>query len=311
MEKAYLSFNEYLKKLFGERVHRISINAGFSCPNLDGSISNKGCIFCNNAGFVKEDSAKSVEQQIADAINFFSKSRHFKNIKKFIAYFQAYSNTYADVEELKKTYDVIRKFPQIVGISISTRPDCIDEEKLKLINSYTDSYLVWIEYGMQTSDDKILNWLNRGHTYQDFLNAVELTKKFPKINIGAHIILGLPGQDIIKDAKEVTKLKLHGVKIHNLHILKNTLLEKLYYEGKISVLEEDEYVKLVCDFLENISNDVVVLRLVSSAKKEYLVSPLWMNNKFDVINKILKELNKRNSFQSKNCSLYVDKAKSF
>lgn len=299
MKERYFSFNHYLKKIFGKRVHRISINAGFSCPNLDGSIDNKGCIFCNNAGFVKEDSKKSVEQQILDAINFFSNSKHFKSIKKFIAYFQAYTNTYADVDKLKQTYDVVKKFPQIVGISISTRPDCIDEEKLKLISSYTDNYLVWIEYGMQTSDDKILVWLNRNHTYEDFVKAVELTKKFPKINIGAHIILGLPQQDVIKEAKEITKLKLNGVKIHNLHILKNTSLEKLYYEGKVSVLKENEYVKLVCDFLENIPNDTVILRLVSSAKKEYLVAPEWINDKSKVISDINSELIKRNSYQGR------------
>lgn len=300
MKERYFSFNHYLREIFGERVHRISLNTGFSCPNLDGSINNKGCIFCNNAGFVEEDAKKNVEQQIIDAINFYSNSKNFRNIKKFIAYFQAYTNTYADIDKLKQTYDVVKKFPQIVGISISTRPDCIDEEKLKLINSYTENYLVWIEYGMQTSDDKILSWLNRGHKYEDFINAVELTKKFSKIKIGAHIILGLPEQDVIKDAKEITRLKLNGVKIHNLHILKDTFLEKLYYEGKVSVLKEDEYVKLVCDFLENIPNDTVILRLVSSAKKEYLIAPLWMNNKFNIITKINQELENRNSYQGKN-----------
>ncbi|MFN3551396.1 MAG: TIGR01212 family radical SAM protein [Endomicrobiia bacterium] len=299
MRELYYSFNTYLKEIFKERVHRISINAGFSCPNLDGKISNKGCIFCNNLAFVKETSTKSVEQQIIDAINFFSTSKQFKNIKKFIAYFQAYTNTYADLDKLKQTYDVIKKFPQIVGLSISTRPDCIDEEKLKLINFYTDNYLVWIEYGMQTSDDKILDWLDRGHTYKDFLKAIELTKKFPKINIGAHVILGLPQQDVIKDAKEITNLRLQGVKLHNLHVLKNTFLEKLYNENKVRIPEIDEYVILVCNFLENIPKNVVILRLVSSAKEEYLVSPLWMKNKFDIISKIKHELEIRNSYQGK------------
>lgn len=298
MQERYFSFNHYLKKIFGERVHRISLNASFSCPNLDGSLSDKGCIFCNNLAF-SEEYTKSVEQQIVDAINFFSTSKQFKNIKKFIAYFQAYTNTYADIDKLKQTYDVVKKFPQIVGISISTRPDCIDEEKLKLINSYTDDYLVWIEYGMQTSDDKILVWLNRNHTYEDFVKAVELTKKFPKINIGAHIILGLPQQDVLKDAKEVTKLKLNGVKLHVLHVLKSTVLEKLYCEHKVEIIDENQYVNLVCDFLENIPQDVVILRLVSTAKKEFLIAPEWMNNKFKVIFDINNELVKRNSYQGK------------
>ncbi len=300
MKERYFSFNIYLRKIFKEHIHRISLNAGFSCPNLDDKIDTKGCIFCNNAAFVQEDSLKNLQQQIIDAINFFTNSRRFKNVKKFIAYFQAYTNTYSDLAKLKQTYDVIKKFPQIVGLSISTRPDCIDEEILKLINSYTDDYLVWIEFGMQTSDDKILDWLNRGHTYKDFLKSVELTKKFPRINIAAHIILGLPGQDIIKDAKEINNLYLNGVKLHNLHVLRNTVLETLYNENKIEILEVDEYVKIVCDFLENLRKDVVILRLVSSAKDEYLVAPLWMKNKFDVISKIKKELEIRNSYQGKN-----------
>ncbi len=301
MEERYFSFNTYLKKLFGERVHRISINAGFCCPNLDGTKSDKGCIFCNNLSFVKEynfntNQIENIKKQIEESIDFFTKQ---KNIKKFIAYFQAYTNTYADVETLKTTYDIIKLYPQIVGLSISTRPDCIDEERLKLINSYTQDYLVWVEYGMQTSDDKILNWLNRNHNFCDFEKAVELTKKFPKINIAAHVILGLPNQDVVKDAKEVSRLKLNGVKLHVLHVVKDTCLEKLYYEGKVKLVEEDEYVKQVCDFLENIPKDVVILRLVSTTKKEFLIAPVWMNNKNSVILKIKNELQKRNSYQSK------------
>jgi radical SAM protein (TIGR01212 family) len=308
----YFSFNRYLRQIFGERVHRISIDAGFSCPNLDGSISDKGCIFCNNLAFVQQyydnkvSQLENVRRQIQDAINFYSNSKRFK-IKKFIAYFQSYTNTYADVEKLKSVYDVVKEFPQIVGISISTRPDCIDEEKLKLINSYTDKYLVWIEYGMQTSDDKILIWLNRGHSWNDFVNAVELTKKYPKINIGAHIIVGLPQQDIIKDAKEVGRLKLNGVKLHVLHILKNTYLEKLYNEGKIKILEENEYINEVCKFLENMPKDVVILRLVSSAKKELLLAPEWMNDKTKIILKINERLEQLNSYQGKIFQLIVDK----
>ena len=219
--------------------------------------------------------------------------------REFIAYFQAYSNTYADVEELKSVYDVVKEFPQVVGISISTRPDCIDEEKLKLINSYTEKYLVWIEYGMQTSDDKILMWLNRGHSWDDFVCAVELTKKYPNINIGAHIILGLPQQDIIKDAEEVGRLRLNGVKLHVLHVLKNTYLEKLYNEDKVKILDETEYIDKVCKFLENIPTDVVILRLVSSAKKELLLVPQWMNDKKRIILKINERLQQLNSYQGK------------
>lgn len=293
----YYSFNNYLKQIFGERVHRIGLNVGFNCPNLDGTKSSKGCIFCNNKSFIEIDNDISVEEQIRQALKFFSTSKRFRNIKKFIAYFQAYTNTYGTVEKLKQVYDIVKNFPQIVGIFISTRPDCIDEEKLRLINSYTEDYLVWIEYGMQTSDNNILTWLNRGHTYEDLIKAVELTKKFPKINIGIHLILGLPGQDVIKDAKEITKLKISGVKIHLLHVLKNTPLERLYYEHKIKILTEEEYVREVCNFLEFIPSSVVILRLISTAKDKFLVAPRWMNNKFQVIKNIEEELVRRNSFQ--------------
>lgn len=298
----YFSFNTYLKQIFKERVHRISINAGFCCPNLDGTISQKGCIFCNNLSFVKEynfnlNQIENIKNQIEQSIEFFTKH---KKIKKFIAYFQAYSNTYSDPETLKKIYDVIKNYPQIVGLSISTRPDCIDEEKLKLINSYTDNYLVWIEYGMQTSDERLLSWLNRGHTFCDFVKAVELTKKYSDIKVGAHIILGLPQQDILKDARAVTELKIDGVKLHVLHVVKGTYLEKLYNEKKVKIIDEDEYIKQVCDFLENIPKNVVIFRLVSTSKTEFLVAPSWMNNKNDIISKIEKELEKRNSYQGKN-----------
>lgn len=305
--KFIFSFNSYLRQIFGERVHRIGLNAGFSCPNLDGTKSSTGCIFCNNKSFIAIDNNISVEEQIRQTLKFFSTSKRFRNIKKFIAYFQAYTNTYGTVEKLKQVYDVVKTFPQIVGIFISTRPDCIDEEKLKLINSYTENYLVWIEYGMQTSDNNILSWLNRGHTYEDLIKTVELTKKFPKINIGVHLILGLPGQDVIKDAKEIAKLKIAGVKIHLLHVLKDTPLEKLYHEHKIKILTEEEYVREVCDFLEFIPSSVVILRLISTAKDEFLVAPRWMNNKFQVIKKIEEELVRRNSFQG----IRVEKMVSF
>lgn len=300
----YYSFNQYLKNIFGERVHRISINAGFSCPNLDGTKSNTGCIFCNNLSFSQEydknlSQIENIKKQITDTIQFFSTNKRFKNIKKFIAYFQSYSNTYTNIETLKNVLDTVKEFPQIVGISVSTRPDCIDEDKLKVLDSFTEKYLVWIEYGMQTSDDKILSWLNRNHTYEDFVSAVELTKKFPKLKIGAHIILGLPNQDVIKDAKEVKRLSIDGVKLHVLHVLKGTKLEQMFYENKIKILSLDDYVETVCKFLEHIPENIVILRLVSSAKKDLLVAPQWMNNKTYVISKIEKRFISTGSHQGK------------
>ncbi len=312
--KRYYSFNDYLREKFGERVHRISIDAGFSCPNLDGSLSKDGCIYCNNKAFsmhLRRNSddnlynetgrIEGIKEQIKSSIKFY-KGKY--KIKKFVAYFQSFSNTYADINTLKKTYDVIKEFPEFVGLFISTRPDCVDEEKLDLIESYKkydNIKTVWIEYGLQTTDNKILKSINRGHTYEDFLEALKLTKRC-NIKVGVHLILGLPGQcykDIMSDAVKIAKLPIDGIKFHVLHILRNTLLEKIYYEKKIKIFSDKEYVSTVCDFIERIPKNFVILRLISNSKKEYLISPQWINKKNEIITEIKQELERRDTFQGK------------
>ncbi len=296
-EKPFYSFNTYLKEKFGERVHRISIDAGFNCPNIDGTLSSQGCIYCNNKGFARyAGSPKAIKEQIEESMAFYRKRM---GINKFIAYFQAFSNTYADIQTLKERYDSIREFPDIVGLFISTRPDCIDKEKLSLIAQYAEDYLVWIEYGLQTTHNRILRQINRKHTYEDFLRACELTRKF-NINIGAHVILGLPSQEykeILEDARQLAGLDIQGIKFHILHVLKNTPLEALYKDGKIRLLVKDEYVKIICDFLEHIPESFVILRLISSASEDYLLAPDWMNKKTTLIEEIGQEFKKRGTHQ--------------
>lgn len=313
ISERYYSFNKYLREVFGERVHRISLDAGFSCPNIDGKISKEGCIYCNNKAFNSacrnngEDTfplnqqIEDIRQQIKSSIEFYNKK--FK-VKKFIAYFQSFSNTYADVQILRRKYDVIKEFPQIVGLFISTRPDCIDEQKLKLISSYRNEQikLVWIEYGLQTTNNDILKFINRGHNYENFLSAVFITKKY-NIQIGTHLILGLPGQNILEDVEKISALPIDGIKFHLLHVLKDTPLEKIYYKGEISLLSEKEYVQMLCDCLERLRKDIVILRLVSTADEKFLVAPKWMNNKHKIISEIQKELERRDSFQGKYCSI--------
>ncbi|MDI6758761.1 MAG: TIGR01212 family radical SAM protein [Candidatus Omnitrophota bacterium] len=296
-EKPFYSFNTYLKEKFGERVHRISIDAGFNCPNIDGTLSSQGCIYCNNKGFAKyAGSSKAIKEQLKESMAFY---RRRMGINKFIAYFQAFSNTYADIQTLKERYDSIKEFPDIVGLFISTRPDCIDKEKLSLIAQYAKDYLVWIEYGLQTTHNRILKQINRSHTYEDFLMAYELTRKF-NINIGVHVILGLPSQEhkeILKDAQQLARLDIQGIKFHILHILKNTFLEALYKDDKIQLLAKDEYVKIICDFLERIPESFVILRLISSAPQDYLAAPNWMNKKTALIEEIEQEFKKRGAHQ--------------
>ncbi|MCM8787512.1 MAG: TIGR01212 family radical SAM protein [Candidatus Omnitrophica bacterium] len=297
IQQPFYSFNTYLREKFGQRVHRISLNAGFNCPNLDGKLSKEGCIYCNNAAFgIYVTTPKPLKIQIEDSIAYYKKK--FK-VTKFIAYFQAFSNTYAPIEVLKKTYDIIKNFDEIVGLFISTRPDCINEEIMSLISSYQKNYLVWVEYGLQTTHNNVLKTLNRNHTFEDFLIALDLARKF-KINVGVHIILGLPFlnyNETVQDAQRLSQLDIQGIKFHILHVLKNTKLEKLYCEGKIKLLTKEEYIKIICDFIERIPKDFVILRLISSADKNYLVAPLWMNDKISIINEITKEFKRRGTFQ--------------
>lgn len=297
--RLYYPFSEFLKEKFGCRVHKISLDAGFSCPNRDGTLSRKGCIFCNNKAFSFFSREKfPLEEQISRSIEF-AKER-FK-AKKFIAYFQAFTNTYGEAKELKKKYDVIKRFPDIVGLSISTRPDCIDISKIELIQSYTKDYLVFVEYGLQSANNPSLNWLNRNHTFEDFLKAVDITAN-RAILICAHIILGIPQEskeDVANTAKAISSLPLWGIKFHCLHAVRETYLERLYNQGKVKLPAEKEYIELVCNFLELIPPDWVILRLISGASKEYLIAPKWVNQKQFIISKIEEELKKRGSYQGK------------
>ena len=297
MEERFYSFNSYLQRLFGERVHRISIDAGFDCPNLDGTLNSDGCLYCNNKAFGTYARTNSpIEEQIGDSIKFYNERL---GVNKFIAYFQSFTNTYATLEVLKEKYEVIRKFPQIVGLAISTRPDCVDEERIKLISRYKEEYLVWLEYGLQTTHNHILKKINRQHTYQDFLKACELSRKYG-INVGVHMILGLPFatyNDMIQDAQNIARLDIQGIKFHILHTLRDTVLCQMYERGEIDLLTKNEYVRIICDFLERIPSSWVVLRLVSTAFSEYLVAPSWINAKSQVIEDIKKELKNRESRQ--------------
>ena len=276
-------YNDYLREKYGCKVYRIALDAGFSCPN----IASGGCIYCNSKGSRASyiNPALSIQKQLEARMEYLKES---KNAKKFIAYFQAHTNTYAPVNKLKAAYDQVAGFDCIVGISIGTRPDAIDREKLKLIASYKNRYEVWLEYGLQSIHDKTLKSINRGHTFDDFLNAVKLTKKFG-IPVCAHVILGLPGEtklDMMDTAKKLAELSIEGIKIHLLHVLKGSKLEELYKEGKIILLEQDEYVELTREFLSNLSPDIIVQRLTGQGSKDDHIAPLWALDKTGTIKKI-------------------------
>lgn len=297
-DKRYNQYSAHLKQKFGVKVYKVTIDAGFSCPNRDGNISKGGCIFCDESGSFSQAHSNqlSVEEQLNTGIK--TLSERFK-AKKFMSYFQAYSNTYRPVNELEQIYKSSLNHPDVVGISIGTRPDCIDDEKLKLISSFKDDYYTWLEYGLQSSLDKTLNLINRGHDFDCFKRAVEKTKKYG-INVCAHVILGLPGEtheDMMKTAEELAKLQVEGVKIHMLCVLENTKVAKMYEEGKISLMEEEDYISTVCDFLEILPSETTIHRLAGNGLKKELIAPRWIGKKMDSLNKIDRELERRCTWQ--------------
>jgi len=300
----YYSFSKYLKETFGEKVFRVTVDAGFACPNRDGSKGTGGCIYCySGSDYDVEKRKKSVEEQIKEGIE---RVKRRYGAEKILVYFQAYTNTYAPVEVLKPIYDTVKKFHQVVGIVIGTRPDCIPNETLELINSYTNNYLVWIEYGLESSHFKSLKWMNREHGVSDFIDAVLRTRKFPRIKICSHVILGLPTEeyeDMMETADFIASLRLDGVKIHPLHIIKGTKLEEIYLNERFELLSLSEYADLVVDFIERLPRKTVIQRITGEAPDDILIGPEWCNHreKNRVINLIRKRFEERDTYQGKKC----------
>ncbi|KKM15806.1 hypothetical protein LCGC14_1692320 [marine sediment metagenome] len=314
METAYYrSFSTYLSEKFDQRVYRVSLDAGFSCPNRNryavirdpavrkGAVGTGGCAYCSAEGSWNGSKKKlSLEDQVKTGKVMIGRRY---NASKFLAYFQAYSNTYAPVDTLREIYDsVVLDDEDFVGLIIGTRPDCIDYEKLELISSYKERGLeVWLEYGLQSSNDRTLEIIGRGHTAEDFARAVYMTKDFG-ISVCAHVIIGLPGEsssDILNTARFLSGLPVEGVKLHNLNIVKGTRMADEYYRGNVMPLALDEYARLAVGFLERISPDVVVQRLVAQTSSRWLLGPEWSLNKPMAVNAIIEEFKRRNSFQGK------------
>ena len=300
MKNRYYDLNSYLRSIFGCRVQKISLDAGLTCPNRDGSIATGGCIYCNSRGSGTGALQKglSITEQILKGKE--SLKRRYK-AKKFIAYFQSFSNTYGPYEKLKGLYKEALAIDDIVGLSVGTRPDCVDESILTLLEGYTKDYLVWIEYGIQSIHDRTLTFINRGHDVRCFKRAVEATRT-RGIKICTHVILGLPFEDrrdMLATAKAVAAMGIDGIKIHLLYVIKGTGMEKLYQEGTYRCLEQDEYANLVCDFLELLPPDMVIQRLTGDPHPDELVAPEWSLRKNETLSLIKKILADRDSWQGK------------
>ncbi len=294
MEKHYYPYSKYLKETFNKKVYKITLDAGLYCPNRDGTISFGGCLFCDEVGSYSRCNQKiSIKDQIQASIE--KLSAQFK-AEAFIAYFQSYSNTYANVEKLKKIYDSVFEFDKIVSIAIGTRPDCVDEEKLDLISSYPEP---WVEYGLQSAKDETLKFLNRGHDFECFKNAVIKTKE-KGIKVCAHIILGLPNEnkkDMMETAKKLADLNIDSIKIHMLTILKDSPLAKMYFENPFYLMDMEQYSEIVCDILEILPKTCNIQRIAGSGYSETTICPKWVNRRFEILNMIDKIMLRRNSFQ--------------
>lgn len=296
-DKRYNQFSAYLKNKFGAKVYKITLDAGFSCPNRDGTISTGGCIFCDDGGSFSQ--AHSNLLSIEEQVNIGAKTLHDRfKAEKFMSYFQAYTNTYKPVNELEKIYKSALNHPDVVGLSIGTRPDCVEDDKLNLISDIAQDYYTWVEYGLQSIHNKTLKKINRGHDFDCFLKAYERTKE-KGIKVCTHVIFGLweTRDEILETAQKLAELKVDGVKIHMLCALKDTKLAKLYENKEIDFMSEEEYVNLVCDFLEILPQTTTIHRLAGNGLKKNLIAPRWLGAKLDCLNKIDRELLKRNSYQ--------------
>lgn len=299
--KRYRDYNGYLREKFGERVQKISLDAGLNCPNRDGSISDKGCVFCDRRGSgtgAMINHGRSIAEQISDGRRF-AERRY--GARKFIAYFQSFTNTYAPVPRLRELYDQALSHRSVVGLSVATRPDCVSPEVLELLSTYMKSHLVWIEFGLQSAHDVTLSRINRGHDIACFERSVRMASQ-TGLNVCTHVILGLPGeteQMMLDTARYLGQLPLQGVKIHLLYVVKHTPLAASYEKGEYRCLEREAYIELLVSFLELLSPTMVIQRLTGDPIHSELVAPRWAMHKSKNLHLIRRKLEERNSWQGK------------
>jgi radical SAM protein (TIGR01212 family) len=298
--RRYHPLSRFLRTRFGCKVYRVTVDAGFTCPNVDGTVAVGGCVYCDNRSFSpnRRLPRTTLAEQLRRGMVVLQKLFH---VERFIAYFQAATNTYAPVERLRRLYDEALAHPQVVGLAVGTRPDAVPDAVLDLLADYAREKYVCLELGLQTRHDRTLDWMNRGHHFDSFVDAVRRCRG-RGLDLCTHVILGLPGEsraDMLATADAVAALPLNGVKIHNLHVVRDTPLERMYRNGEVRMLERAEFVGLVCDFLERLPPEVVIHRLTGDAPPDYLVAPAWCLDKPGLIRDVEAELHRRDSWQGK------------
>ncbi|MFV0366714.1 MAG: TIGR01212 family radical SAM protein [Mangrovibacterium sp.] len=301
--RRYNDFPTHFKKMFqGERVQKVSIDAGFTCPNRDGKLATKGCAYCNNKtfkpGYCRIE--ESITEQVEKGINFFAKK--YQSMQ-FLGYFQAYTNTYASVQELKTKYEEALKQEKIIGLVIGTRPDCLPPDVLDYLTELAQQYYIMVEFGIESINDSTLQRINRGHSYAEAVRAIEETSKRGIHNCG-HLILGLPGEtraDFLHQAREISKIPVENIKLHQLQIHRNTQLAKDYAHNpsEFNLFSLEDYLELCVDYLELLNPNIIIERFISQSPKDMLIAPQWGIKNFEFVAKLEKKLQARNTWQGR------------
>ncbi len=296
----YNAFGQHMKDLYHTQVYKVNVDAGFTCPNRDGTVATGGCIYCNNDSFrpVACTSAHSVRKQIEKGIPYL-KTRY--GAGKFIVYFQPYTNTYAKVETLEKLYLEALDHPDVVGLAIGTRPDCVDEEKIALLEGLAKDNFILVEYGLQSIYDKTLNFINRGHPYECFQKALAMTAG-RGIRIGAHLILGFPTEtrdEMLSMAGEMSGLPVEFLKVHQLQVVKGTALADIYAANPFPMFGYQEWIEMLADFLELLSPDIVLQRLFAAAPDSILIAPVWNKTRSELLRDLDDYMDRRGSYQGR------------
>jgi radical SAM protein (TIGR01212 family) len=298
--RRYYPLSHFLRQRFGGKVWRVTVDAGFTCPNVDGTVTTGGCVYCDNRSFSPNRRLPHVDvrTQVQRGVRILEK---YYGADRFLVYFQAATNTYAPLEKLRRLYDEALDHPQIVGLVVGTRPDCVGDDVLDLSQSYAKDRFVSLELGLQSIHERSLTWMNRGHSPGAFVDAVRRARG-RGFEVSAHVILGLPGEskgDMLATAEALAALPVDAVKIHNLHVVRDTPLEQMYRSGAVKMLELPEYVDVVCDFVERLPPTMVIQRLSGDAPPEYLVAPAWCLDKPALLAAIHRELERRDSWQGR------------
>ncbi|MEJ2053388.1 MAG: TIGR01212 family radical SAM protein [Calditrichaceae bacterium] len=300
-KKRYNRFTEYQKAKYGERVQKVTVDAGFTCPNRDGTVARGGCIYCNNESFNPgyNNPQKTIRKQIDEGVEFLR--RRYKKINKFIVYFQPYSNTYAPLDTLKRYYEEALSHPEVIGLTIGTRPDCVDDAKLSYLEELAKSYDITVEYGLESFSDDTLKRINRGHDVQAYLDALDMTRN-RGINICTHLIFGFPWEDKafwLDSAGRLSELEFNFLKIHQLHIVKDTALADMHRKNPFKLMNPKEYIELIIAFLNRLNPEIVIQRLFGEAPPRTLLAPHWGIRNTQLVQLLENEMEQEDAWQGK------------